>query len=145
MAAQIESSAHWEHFRHGADIGVRGWGPTIASALEQAAMAMMAVIVDPGKVRADETIEVECEAPSLDLLLYDWLNRLILEMATRQMMFTRFDVEVEGHRLSARVHGEAISRERHRPAVEIKGATMTELAVGEIEPGLWRAQCVVDV
>jgi tRNA nucleotidyltransferase (CCA-adding enzyme) len=134
MAAQIESSAHWEHFRHGADIGVRGWGPTIASALEQAAMAMMAVIVDPGKVRADETIEVECEAPSLDLLLYDWLNRLILEMATRQMMFTRFDVD-----------GEAISRERHRPAVEIKGATMTELAVGEIEPGLWRAQCVVDV
>ena len=30
----------WEHFEHGADIGVRGIGPTPASAFEQAALPL---------------------------------------------------------------------------------------------------------
>lgn len=34
----------WEHFPHGADIGVRGFGPTMAAAFEQAALAMTAVV-----------------------------------------------------------------------------------------------------
>jgi SHS2 domain-containing protein len=61
------------------------------------------------------------------------------------MLFARFELQIVGHRLTARAHGEPVSREQHQPAVEIKGATMTELAVGETEPDLWRAQCVVDV
>ncbi|MBT9613287.1 MAG: archease, partial [Burkholderiales bacterium] len=35
---------HWEHFTHGADIGVRGFGNTPSEAFEQAALAMTAVI-----------------------------------------------------------------------------------------------------
>lgn len=38
---------HWEHFEHGADIGVRGLGTTKAAAFEQAAVALVAVITDP--------------------------------------------------------------------------------------------------
>ena len=33
-------SERWEHFDHGADIGVRDFGPTKAAAFVQAAMAM---------------------------------------------------------------------------------------------------------
>ena len=33
----------------------------------------------------------------------------------------------------------------HRPAVEVKGATFTELAVRQQTDGSWIAQCVVDV
>ena len=40
--------------------------------------------------------------------------------------------------------GEPIDLERHHPAVEIKGATYTELAVLR-KDGHWTAQCVVDV
>jgi len=35
--------------------------------------------------------------------------------------------------------------ERHAPAVEVKGATMTELAVRRQADGRWYAQCVLDV
>jgi SHS2 domain-containing protein len=145
MASPEHIAPYWEHFRHGADIGVRGWGPTLSSAFEQAAMAMMAVITDPGEVRHDEVVEIACEAPEAEIMLFDWLNRLVLEMATRQLVFGRFEVAVQGTRLTARAFGEPVSRERHHPAVEVKGATMTELAVSEVKPGLWRAQCVVDV
>ena len=33
----------------------------------------------------------------------------------------------------------------HKPAVEVKGATFTELAVRQDPDGRWRAQCIVDV
>ncbi len=137
--------AHWEHFQHGADIGVRGIGPSLASAFEQAALALTAVLVDPGTLQPTETVEIELEAPNADLLLYDWLNALIFEMGTRGLIFGAFDVSIEGNKLVGRAHGERVNRDRHQPAVEIKGATMTELLAGEIRPGEWRAQCVVDV
>jgi SHS2 domain-containing protein len=35
--------------------------------------------------------------------------------------------------------------ERHAPAVEVKGATLTELAVRRDDDGRWRAQCILDV
>ncbi|HEY8215129.1 MAG TPA: archease [Methylocystis sp.] len=139
------SVARWEHFPHDADIGVRGYGATPGEACEQAALAMMATILDPATVRLDEAVEVAVEAPRLDLLLVDWLNALIYEMAERRMVFGAFDVKIENNRLEGRALGEAVSRGRHAPAVEAKGATYTELAFVEDRPGLWRAQCVIDV
>ena len=139
------SVARWEHFPHGADLGIRGFGPTPAEAFVQAASAMCAAIVDLATVRCDKAIEIEREAASLDLLLLDWLNALVYEMAARRMIFGAFEVTITGARLTARALGEKVSRERHTPAVEVKGATFTELAVREDRPGLWRAQCVIDV
>ena len=36
----------WEHFSHVADIGVRGFGSTMAASFEQAALAMTAVVAE---------------------------------------------------------------------------------------------------
>jgi tRNA nucleotidyltransferase (CCA-adding enzyme) len=136
---------HWTHFPHQADMGVRGVGRTLAAAFEQAALAMTAVVTDPAKVAADQAVDVRCEAPDDELLLVDWLNALILEMAARHMLFGRFEVALDGHCLRATAWGEEVDPDRHQPAVEIKGATYTELKVGRDESGRWLAQCVVDV
>lgn len=134
-----------ELFEHGADVGVRGWGPDRASAFARAALALTAVVTDPSRVRPLEPVVIHCEAPDDELLLVDWLNALIWHMATLNMLFSRFDVRIEDHRLSATVWGERVDPERHRPAVEPKAATMTELAVRREADGRWVAQCVVDV
>ena len=137
--------AFWEHFHHQADIGVRGVGTTPAEAFEQAALAMTAVITEPQRVRAQTEVIMELEAPDLDYLLYQWLNELVFQMATRRMLFGRFQVEIDGLRLRAAAWGEPVDRPVHRPAVEIKGATLTALEVRRSAEGLWLAQCVVDV
>lgn len=137
-------SRHWEHFAHGADIGVRGIGETREEAFEQAALAMMAVIVDPDAVRPTERVDIECEASDEELLLAEWLNRLVYEASSRHMLFSRFSVRFEGPRLQGAAWGEPVDRERHRPAVEVKGATYTALRV-TCEGGRWLAQTVVDV
>jgi tRNA nucleotidyltransferase (CCA-adding enzyme) len=135
----------WTHFRHGADIGVRGVGSTPAEAFEQAALALTGVLTDPGDVAPRTAVAVRCDAPDAEQLLYDWLNAIVYEMATRRMLFGRFTVSIDEHRLAGEAWGEPVDRERHRPAVEIKGATYTALAVTRGGDGAWTAQCVVDV
>lgn len=138
-------TARWEHFEHGADIGVRGIGPSKAAAFEQAARALTAVIADPAGVAPREKVNLACEAADDELLLVAWLNALVYEMAVRRMLFGRFDVSIVGHRLHATAQGEAIDVPRHRPAVEVKGATFTALRVAQDSGGVWTAQTVVDV
>jgi SHS2 domain-containing protein len=135
----------WEHFSHGADIGVRGIGTTVAESFEQAAIALMAVITDPEKVIAAREVRIEREAADREALLVEWLNGLIYEMAVRGMIFSRFVVHLEGNKLHGFASGEEIDIVRHEPAVEVKGATYTSLFVGRIPEGGWVAQCVVDV
>jgi tRNA nucleotidyltransferase (CCA-adding enzyme) len=135
----------WEHFSHEADIGIRGIGQSKETAFEQAALALTAVITDPMSVLARECVDLECEAPDDELLLVDWLNSLIFEMAVRQMLFCRFEVHIEGPLLRGKAWGEKMDSSRHEMAVEVKGATCTELSVGQRESGGWIAQCVVDV
>ena len=140
-----DPATRWEHYEHGADIGVRGFGATKASAFEQAALALTAVLVDPGAVEAHERVSLACEAPDDELLFAEWLNALVYEMATRKMLFARFRVRIDGTRLTAEIWGEQTDVARHHPAVEVKGATYTTLQVGQDKDATWIAQTVVDV
>lgn len=145
MDDRAEDGFGWETFPHEADVGVRGRGPSLAGAFAGAAMAMTAAICDPAKVVPRESVAIECSAPDDELLLIDWLNALIYQMATRKMVFSRFDVSVAGRELKALAWGEPIDIARHQPAAEAKGASFCELAVRQQADGNWLAQCVVDV
>lgn len=138
------TAARWEHFAHEADMGVRGIGATKEEAFAQAALALTAVITDPATVAADEAVAIECQAPDDELLFADWLNALVYEMATRKMLFSRFEVRIAIGALTGTAWGEHTDPARHHPAVEIKGATYTALKVAR-ENSAWIAQTVVDV
>jgi tRNA nucleotidyltransferase (CCA-adding enzyme) len=137
--------SRWEHFSHEADLGVRGYGPSLAEAFEQTALALAAAVVDPQTVRETRTAEIRCDAPDHELLLVDWLNALIYEMATHHLCFARFSVEIDGSRLRASAIGERLDPARHELGVEPKGATYTALRVAQLPAGGWVAQCIVDV
>jgi len=137
--------SYWEHFAHQADIGVRGVGPSLGAAFEQAALALVEVILPAADVRPLQAVEIQCDAPDEEILLVDWLNAVIGEMATRNMLFGRFRVTVEGLELRALAWGEPVSLERHDAAVEVKGATFTGLRVVCAPGGPCVAECVVDV
>ena len=134
----------WEHYEHDADVGVRGLGDTKAEAFDQVARAVTAAVTDLQAVEPRDPVRIRCEAPDDELLLAEWLNALVYEMATRRMLFSKFDVRIEDGRLAADAWGEAIDVERHHPAVEVKGATLTTLRVARHGDG-WLAQTVIDV
>ena len=135
----------WEHFEHDADIGLRATASSREGLFEAMAEALTALITDPAGVRPVETVAVHCEAPDDALLLTDWLNALVYEMATRRMLFGDWRVSIEDHALDAIIGGEPVDRARHEPVVEVKGATYTALSVSQDSAGTWHGQCIVDV
>jgi tRNA nucleotidyltransferase (CCA-adding enzyme) len=144
MTRLVSVCNRWEHFEHGADMGVRGFGASKSEAFEQVALALTAVITDPQCVSQSHSIPVTCDAADVESLLVAWLNALIYEMAVRRMLFSGFHVQLQGTHLDAQAIGERTTVQRHHPAVEVKGATYTALRVAPLNGG-WMAQTVVDV
>ena len=139
------SKKFWEHYSHPADVGIRGFGPTKEDAFSQAALAMTAVITDLQKVQPKEVVEIVCSEPDDELLFAGWLNALLYEMATRQMLFSKFIINIENHQLQAKAWGEKINLKKHNPVVEVKAATYADLKVQQEKGGNWMVQCIVDV
>jgi SHS2 domain-containing protein len=139
------SKAYWQHYSHPADMGIRGFGPTKADAFAQAALALTAVVADLETIEPKEQVEITCEDQDDELLFVGWLNALLYEMATRQMLFSKFEVHVQGSQLHASAWGEKIDRQRHSPVVEVKAATYGDLKVRRRKDGTWMVQCIVDV
>ncbi len=134
----------WEHFYHQADIGIRGFGPTMDQAFIQVAIALINVITS-APINPDQSIVISCQADNPDDLLFDWLNQLIFHVAKDKFLYGRFEVQIVENRLNAVVYGEPIDIKHHQPTVEIKAATYTELKVEQDATGQWLAQCIVDV
>lgn len=135
----------WEHYSHPADVGIRGFGATKAEAFAQAGVALTAVVADVENVDPEEEIQISCDEEDVELLFVTWLNTLLYEMATRKMLFSKFEVEIEGSRLSARAWGQKLDAGRHNPVVEVKAATCADLKVEQDTEGNWTVQCIVDV
>ncbi len=135
----------WEHYPHEADMGIRAYGATLAEAFENAALAMVAIITDLPSIEAATPVSLHCEAPDRELLLVDFLNTVITEMSVRKMLFSRFQVDCNATSLQAVAWGEPVDQEKHHPAVEVKGATYTDLQVRQLPDSRWVVQCVVDV
>lgn len=132
-----------DYFEHGADIGVVGRGRTVERAFEGAARAMFAIMAEPADVALDVETEVEFEESDPELALVQWLNALLAAAREKRAVLADFRVE----RIQDHWHGSA--RGAHwRPdterGTEVKGATLTELAVRPTTQG-WEARCVVDV
>lgn len=144
LSSEHSAAGRWEHFAHDADIGIRGWGSTPAEAFEQAACALTAVVTH-APVVPRLVVSVSCSSPDLELLLVEWLNAIIYEMAVRRMLFGQFAVQIEKGGLKGTLRGEPVDVARHAPAAEPKGATYTALKVAQGADGVWSAACVVDV
>lgn len=138
----------YEILDHVADAGVRGIGETRDEAFAEAARGMFALMADLAHVRAKMEVKIVAREDSLEGLFVAWLGELLRERDVRGLLFSRFEVRVEGEeggwRLAGRAWGEPIAPERHRLGVEVKAATYCGVQVGE-EHGRHIAQCVVDL
>jgi SHS2 domain-containing protein len=134
----------YETFEHEADIGVRGYGRSMEQAFESAALALYSVMVNIKRVEQKEERNITASAPDSELLLVEWLNALLSLSDIERMVFSRFEVKIDGSTLSGAAWGESLDKERHELGVEVKGATYHMLKVTE-DDGKYSAQCVVDV
>jgi SHS2 domain-containing protein len=139
----------FETFEHGADIGVRGIGPTLEQAFENGARALFSImVVNFSSVRPIDMYQISCTSFDLEALFTSWLNQLLAEADIKRYVFSDFKVkqiDSETFELSGLAFGEPFDPARFERGVDVKGATFTELKVYKRNDGFWVAQCVVDV
>lgn len=136
----------FETFEHTADVGIRGIGKTVEQAFEEAAKALFSVMVNIKTVKPTKGIKLIIQVGGMekDGLFVEWLNRLVAEKDISGMMFSKFNVKIGDKQLVGTAWGEQFDHKKHKPKVEVKAATYSQLKV-EKQKGKWIAQCLVDV
>lgn len=135
---------NYETFEHEADIGVRGFGKTIEQAFENGAKAMFSIMIELDKVEPKTKVEISCDAPDKETLFVEWLNGLLSKADLEDMVFSKFKVKIQENKLTGFAYGEKLDQEKHKPKLEAKAATYSQLKVYQKEDN-WIAQCIVDV
>jgi SHS2 domain-containing protein len=138
-------AAGYEHFEVEADVGVRGWGPSRATAFEQIALGVFALMVAPEEVEAYETREVRAQGETPEALLVNWINECLYIHEIEGFVVQRVEMVVlERERLHAVLHGEPIDPARHPPGTVVKAATMHGVQVS-LSGNHHEARIILDV
>ena len=135
---------------HAADMGIRGWGRTPAEAFEEAAAAMFELTVNAEGLEPSKRISISREGRDLVDLFLNYLNGFLSEADIVGMVPFRASVgalEERGGKwiVEATAEGMPAAEAAGRLLVEVKAATYYGASVSEKEPGVWFAQCVVDL
>ena len=120
----------YEQFPHTADIGVRVFGKDLKELFANAAYAMFDIIADLENLSGDTIEAIELEAQDREGLLVAWLDELLYNFYTKQLIFFKFHIEeLTDKRLKAKAYGRPIGANRNRLKTEIKAATYSGLKI----------------
>lgn len=140
-----EPKGPYEFIEHTADVGVRAYGPDLPALFQHAALGMMAIMTDPGRVEPRLSKEIGLEAEDRETLLVEWLSEIIFLIETENLLFSRFDVSFSSDtKLTAIVAGEPLDTEKHDLKTQVKAVTLHNLAVKKTGSS-WVAQVIFDV
>ena len=138
----------YEYLEHTADAKFRAYGTTLEEAFQNAAVAMLNVMIDTSMISDEISEKIELTSEDLDGLLVDWLSELLYLFEVEQVVFGKFKIdgikEKDGnYSLSALAYGEHLDLSRHNFDTEVKAVTYNSLKVEEMTDG-WVVQIVVD-
>jgi SHS2 domain-containing protein len=135
----------WEHFEVEADVGVRAWGPSRATAFAEAALGVLALVVDPETVEASESRDVRAQADTPETLLVAWVDECLYVHEIEGFVARHVEVtECSESVVHGRLHGEPLDPGRHRLGTVVKAATLHGVSVAG-EDGRHEVRVVVDV
>lgn len=138
------ATGSYEFVDHTADVGIRATAESPDTLFETAALAFTELMTDTATVepRVERTMELKEE--SLDLLLVCWLQEILYLMDTEGLVFSVFEVRIEGTKLQATLRGEPFNPEVHPRRSGVKAVTYHHLEVATHGDG-WEARVIVDM
>ena len=135
----------YEQFPHTADIGVRVYGKDLKELFENAAFAMFDLTADLEGLKGGQGENFELEADSPEELLVKWLDELLYNFYTKQIIFFKFDIkELSPTRMKAVSSGRPVGANKNRLKMEIKAATYHNLAIKKTSKG-YEVEIIFDV
>ncbi|WP_340819125.1 archease [Methanolobus sp. WCC4] len=146
MSSDVKGS--FEYLEHVADAKFRAYGKSLEEAFENAALAMLNVMVETDSVNNTSSVEVELSSPEIDSLLFDWLSEILFLFEVEDMAFGGVKVNEikvcdDECSLSATLYGETIDLSVHVFDTEVKAATYNDMRIEQTDDG-WMIQATVD-
>ncbi len=143
-----ENNKGFEYLEHTADAKFRAYGNNLGQAFENAALAMLNVMVDTTSVKNTYSVEIELRSADIESLLFDWLSEIIFVFEVDEMVFCsvrvhEMKIDDESSSLSATLFGETIDLSTHVFDTEVKAATYNDMRIDRIDDG-WMIQATVD-
>jgi len=115
---------------HTADVGIIAYGADMSQAFASAAKALFSLITELDDVKEVLYRDIELTAPDQESLLVEWLNELIYQFDTENILFKRFDIiQLDNTQLKTRSYGEKVDSSRHKLKTGVKAATYHMLKV----------------
>lgn len=135
----------YTEFEHTADIGVNIYGATLEELFCNAAYALFDTIVDIQRVQPLHERELVVVGDDDELLLMNWLRRLLYLFAVDGDVYREFEVKsLENGRLNAVIRGEPLDKQRHDFKTELKAITYHQFQLSQEANG-WNATVIFDV
>lgn len=131
------------YFDHDADIGIIGRGKTIEEAFVSGAEALFGIMTNLKQVKASQCIKLEFEEDDIELAFTIWLNLLINQSNSHNLVFSKFSLTRTNNHWLGEAWGCPWTDDIER-GTDVKGATLTMLSVKKVDQE-WDARCVVDV
>jgi SHS2 domain-containing protein len=129
-----------------ADCALQVEGSDLADLFTTAALALAELMVDPVTISRTLRRQVVLEAPSVDLLFFDWLGELIALKDSDSAAFPDVEVDIEcgmSCRLRARLVGGPLQGGSAALRADPKAVTFHLFLVEPLDGG-WRARVVID-
>lgn len=135
----------FEYFEVVADVGIRGWGPTLEAAFRQTGLGLFALMVEPSSIKEAESREVRAQGDTPEALLVNWLNDCLYLHDVEGFVARRIDFAVfEERRLHSLLWGEEVDPARHRLGTVVKAATYHQLTIRQANGG-WEIRVILDI
>lgn len=144
-----------------ADLAFEATGKTREELFVSAAEALEESQVKTKDLELRVGKKIELENDTLDKLLFDFLNELIYHKDTEQLVFNKFDIEIQAGeggfasdrkiaskdvrwKLRGILKGEKLDPERHELRTDVKAVTKHKFGIQETPEG-YKATVVLDI
>ncbi len=135
-------------FDHTADVLFVARADSLPELFRECALAVEETMVDVATVKAKDKVKILAESKNVEGLLYDFLEELVFFKDYKQLLFSKFDIEIvekkTGYALTCFAYGEKLDVARHDPRVDVKAVTRHEFEVVKDKQS-WKAKVLLDI
>ena len=135
----------YEIVDHTADVGIKVYGKDLKELFVNAAYGMFDIIADLKGLKTSTSIAIELQAEDPEELLVAWLDELLYNFCTKNIIFSEFKIQkMDKKKVKAEAFGRHIGDKKSRLNTELKAATYHDLKI-EKKSGTYQVQIIFDV
>ncbi len=139
------NSPHFTFLDHTADMGIKVMGPALGGLFENAAQALMQIMIKKRPAAKTSILSLSVSGEDLSDLMVRWLGEILYLFEGDSKVVMDIDIDsITETRLEATLHVAPFNPKQHEVVTEIKAVTYHQIEVARKGHG-WQATVIFDL